>query len=171
MKLLLVRHGETEWNAKKIVMGWKNSPLTELGLAQAKIAAQELSEKPIDLIITSDLGRAKQTAEIIAKQTGVDILKSWLIRERCNGEIDGMHKSDFDREHVNANPEEYNAESFNEMTERADAFVQSLKHLPIKAENIVIVAHNGILNSLIALIDKNHERRRIENAEIIELEI
>ena len=74
----LARHGQTVWNTLGQTQGHGNSPLTELGELQAKDLAEAMKEHKIDMIFSSDLGRAVQTAEIIGKEIGV-----WRVRS-CN---------------------------------------------------------------------------------------
>nr|WP_297573698.1 histidine phosphatase family protein [uncultured Peptostreptococcus sp.] len=86
----LVRHGQTIWNTQGRTQGHGNSPLTDLGLAQAKNLAKYLKEYPIDMIYCSDLGRAVETAEIIANELGLDLKPTPALREMGFGEWEGM---------------------------------------------------------------------------------
>src|SRR3989344_3782639 len=81
-----VRHGETDWNVQKRTQGQSgNAPLNETGRAQAASAAKVLKAYPIDLVISSDLARAKETAEIIARETGVEVSFDERLCERNYG--------------------------------------------------------------------------------------
>jgi len=75
MKCLLIRHGETRSNLLKIYAGWSDEPLTEHGMRQAYQVGKFLATCDIDVIYTSPLWRAIQTAEIIAQQTGAPVIK------------------------------------------------------------------------------------------------
>lgn len=85
MTIYLVRHGETDWNARRIVQGVTDIPLNETGLAQAAAARELMKDVPIDIIYSSPLVRAYRTAEIINEYHGVPIVTEPRIRERNYG--------------------------------------------------------------------------------------
>lgn len=91
-RIIVVRHGETEWNKKKIFQGQLDSPLSELGLKQAGAVAATLQEEPLEFIYSSDLGRAIQTADIIAEPHGITVLPEARLRERHLGIFQGLDK-------------------------------------------------------------------------------
>ena len=93
--LYLVRHGETEWNKSGIVMGQSDSPLTEAGLEQAQKTAQDLKGIHFDAIFSSDLHRAKRTAEIIKLERQLAIQTSKALRERTYGRWEGKMGEDY----------------------------------------------------------------------------
>lgn len=173
MKLFLVRHGETEHNKLKILMGWHNSELTYLGIDQANAVARKLMNYKIDLIVSSDLGRAAETAKVIAAQVKSDCLYSWLLRERYNGKLE-TGTTDVNWEIINKNGEfakENEVESVDAMTQRAKAFIAELKLLPKPVKNLVIVSHAGFINSLLYVTVPGSKFREIANTEVIEVEI
>ena len=94
--IILARHGQTEWNKVKRLQGWKNSPLTELGKEQALCVAQEIKSLvgSTDInLVTSPLGRAFDTANIIAKELGrneKDVKPDALLKEYSFGDWGGM---------------------------------------------------------------------------------
>lgn len=83
--LCIVRHGETAWNAEHRVQGQLDVPLNSIGLAQAKAAAAVLAKEPFDVIYSSDLSRARQTAQPAAEQLGKEVLLEQDLRERHYG--------------------------------------------------------------------------------------
>ncbi len=87
--IYVVRHGETEWNVKDIIMGHKDSPLTRKGKKQARNIASNLRSEKFDSIFSSDLLRAKRTAEIIALEHNLVIKTSKLLREKTWGSWEG----------------------------------------------------------------------------------
>ena len=93
--LYLVRHGETEWNVKRINQGQSESSLTEVGIKQAKETALKLKNIKFDAIFSSDLTRAKRTAEIIKLDRELVIQTSKLLRERALGSFEGKHSDIF----------------------------------------------------------------------------
>ena len=89
-ELLLVRHGETDWNRDRRFQGHADQPLNETGREQAQALAHELSDEGIDIAYTSDLVRARETAEIIAARLGVDVVALRELREIDVGEWQGL---------------------------------------------------------------------------------
>jgi broad specificity phosphatase PhoE len=89
-ELLLVRHGETDWNAERRFQGHADQPLNETGRAQARALADELAAEEIDAVYTSDLARARETAEIIAGALGVEVVPSRELREIDVGDWQGL---------------------------------------------------------------------------------
>ena len=93
--LYIVRHGETEWNAQHIVMGQKDSPLTELGLKQAEALKKIFYDVHFDAAYSSDLLRTKRTAEIIALEKNLAIETRQLLRERSYGHFEGKPAAEY----------------------------------------------------------------------------
>ncbi len=89
MKLLLTRHGQTDWNVAGKVQGTTDIELNETGKKQAKKTGEKLLDYNIDVIIASPLKRAKRTAEIIRGNRNIPILLDEGIKERCFGEFEG----------------------------------------------------------------------------------
>jgi broad specificity phosphatase PhoE len=90
LRLWLVRHGESTWNAIERVQGWADPPLSELGIWQAEQVAQRLADIQMVAIYTSTLQRAFQTAQIIADQLGLTPMPDPRFREHGMGEATGM---------------------------------------------------------------------------------
>ena len=88
--LLAIRHGETEWNSQGRFQGHLNSTLNAEGLAQARALGERLAKERVDLLLSSDLGRALQTASAIAMRTGHEILVEPRLRERSMGIFQGL---------------------------------------------------------------------------------
>lgn len=88
----VIRHGETDWNREGIIQGQTDIPLNSKGIAQAEESAQKIACRytNIDAVYGSDLLRASQTAEIIAKTIGTPVFTTPLLREVCQGEAEGM---------------------------------------------------------------------------------
>src|ERR1044071_2137793 len=89
-QVIIVRHGETEWNLKLIRQGHLDSPLTPRGVAQAKALAERLLSERFSKLYSSDLGRAVQTAQTIADLTGHEIITDPRLRERHLGIFQGL---------------------------------------------------------------------------------
>lgn len=142
MKIFLVRHGETDWNKDKILMGQADIPLNENGIKQAKNIAEKLSNIEFDVCFTSPLSRAKETAEIICHGK-TKIIEDALLMERGCGRFSGKNKGEF-------NWDEYNNDTSVETNEslfkRAQEFIDELYRL--NAQNVLVVSHSGLLKNL-----------------------
>ena len=89
-RLTLIRHGETTWNRAARIQGHTDIPLSELGLAQAERLAEALADEPFAAIYASDLSRARQTAEAVARSRGLAIQFDTDLRERAFGRFEGL---------------------------------------------------------------------------------
>jgi len=89
-RILLIRHGETDWNASGRWQGMADIPLNKTGLEQAAALAEHLKERPISAVYTSDLQRASQTARLIADRHRLTIIEDQRLRESNLGEFQGL---------------------------------------------------------------------------------
>ena len=95
--LVLVRHGQSEWNKKNLFTGWKDVDLTEKGVAEAITAGKSLNDLKLrfDIAFTSDLIRAQRTLDLMLKeldQSGLDIVRDQALNERDYGDLTGLNK-------------------------------------------------------------------------------
>lgn len=88
--LLLVRHGETDWNAEGRLQGHTDRPLNDFGRRQAKALADELSDERLDAVYSSDLLRARETAEIVGERLGLPVVVDPDLREKNWGSWEGL---------------------------------------------------------------------------------
>lgn len=88
LQVYLVRHGETEWNAARRIQGQSDSPLTAKGEHQAHLVGKRVSREGITHVITSDLGRTRRTAQIIADACGCDVIEDARLRELHMGVLE-----------------------------------------------------------------------------------
>lgn len=95
-KIYLIRHGQTEWNLQKRLQGGKDSPLTDRGRRQAEAVADSLKKNAPVFLFASPLGRAKKTAEIIAKSYGIDVRTDERLAELRCGLAEGLSLADID---------------------------------------------------------------------------
>lgn len=155
--ILLIRHGETAWNAEKRLQGHLDIALNAEGERQAALLGAALAGEPIDHIISSDLQRARQTAEALARVRGAQVGIDPALRERCYGGFEGLLYSEiaarFPREFaawqardVDAElpPGNNRGESFREFYERTTGAIA--RHAAAHAgKTIALVAHGGVL--------------------------
>ena len=97
--LVLVRHGQSEWNLKNLFTGWRDVELTEKGVAEARAAGQKLKAKGLtfDAAFTSDLKRAQNTLKLIQEEMGLanlPVTKNLALNERDYGDLSGLNKDD-----------------------------------------------------------------------------
>src|SRR4051812_49576606 len=97
--LVLLRHGQSDWNLKNLFTGWKDPDLTELGIAEAKEAGRKLKAQGLqfDIAFTSVLRRAQHTLDLTLDelgQTGVPIKRNRALNERDYGDLSGLNKDD-----------------------------------------------------------------------------
>jgi probable phosphoglycerate mutase len=88
--ILLARHGETDWNAERRWQGHSDPPLNARGLAQARALAESLAERALAAVVSSDLARARQTAEVVGERLGLDVSLDPRLREVDVGEWSGL---------------------------------------------------------------------------------
>lgn len=97
--LILVRHGESEWNLKNLFTGWRNPDLTEKGIGEARAAGKALKARgfAFDLTYTSALKRAQHTLDLILEEMGIEnvtIIRNQALNERDYGDLSGLNKDD-----------------------------------------------------------------------------
>jgi 2,3-bisphosphoglycerate-dependent phosphoglycerate mutase len=102
-KLILIRHGQSVWNAENRFTGWTDVDLSEKGVLEAEEAGQELRNQGIDVVHTSDLIRAQRTAEIVIQandSSNETVTKTdWRLNERNYGELQGLNKAETAEKH------------------------------------------------------------------------
>lgn len=96
-KILLIRHGETAWNAERRLQGHLDIPLNEEGERQARLLAEALESESIDVVVSSDLHRARQTAQAVATVRGMPLHVDPALRERCYGGFEGLLYSEIEQ--------------------------------------------------------------------------
>jgi probable phosphoglycerate mutase len=95
--IILIRHGETAWNAERRLQGHLDIPLNGEGERQARLLAEALSPEAIDIVVASDLQRARQTAQAVATLRGLPLQIDPGLRERCYGGFEGLLYSEIEQ--------------------------------------------------------------------------
>ena len=140
MKLILTRHGETDWNVDGRLIGQTDIPLNDNGRKQAQILKDKLSDINFDCCYSSPLKRAKETAEIICNSK-CPIFYDNNLKERYGGEMEGKPIGNLgDYENCPS------AETDAELPQRAKSFLTSIKNT--NYQSVLIVSHSGLLKNL-----------------------
>lgn len=163
MKLHIIRHGETEDNKKRIIQGKKEGELSKKGIMQSEALAECLSNEKIELILTSNLKRAKETAKIISKfHPKAKILTKDELDERDYGIYNGLKASDVDKKHPSV-------ESEKSLSDRAKKISDFLKSCQF--QNVAIVAHGSINKRLIKILSNKENTDFLKNGSLSVIEI
>ena len=178
--LVLVRHGQSEWNEKNLFTGWKDPGLTAKGVEEAKSAGIQLRTEgfQFDVMFTSDLLRAQRTGEIILKELGVTnlpVVKNQALNERDYGDLSGLNKDEarekWGDEQVHIWRRSFDTpppggESLKGTAERVlPYFKKEILPLLLEGENILIAAHGNSLRSLVMELDQ------LTKEQVVKLEI
>ena len=178
--LILVRHGQSEWNEQNLFTGWKDPGLTELGIKEAKNAGSLISDKGIqfDEMFTSMLVRAQDTGAIILdsiNQQNIPITKNQALNERNYGSLAGLNKDDarkkWGEEQVHIWRRSFDipppeGESLKDTAERVlPYFHEYIMPKVIQGLSILVAAHGNSLRALIMELDL------ISSENIVKLEI
>ena len=178
--LVLVRHGQSEWNEKNLFTGWKDPKLTPRGVDEAIKAGKELKEAgySFDKMFTSDLFRAQDTGRIILEQMdipSIEVIKDVSLNERNYGDLAGLNKDEArkkwgeDQVHIwrrSFDVPPPGGESLKDTAERVlPYYKENIIPELIEGLNILVTAHGNSLRALVM------ELEEISSEEIVELEI
>lgn len=178
--LVLVRHGQSEWNEKNLFTGWRDPDLTALGREEAKAAGKALKDKgfQFDVAYTSVLQRAQHTNDIILAELGqsnLPIIRDQALNERDYGDLSGLNKDDararWGDEQVHVWRRSYDipppgGESLKDTAARVlPYFDREIMPRVLKGERVLIAAHGNSLRSLVMQLEK------LSEAEIIDVNI
>ena len=166
-KLVLIRHGESQWNLENRFTGWVDVPLSPKGIEEAKAAGKKLAGFKFDRAFSSVLARANETMRIILEaieQTGIPIEKDKALNERMYGELQGLNKAEtankFGDEQVKMWRRSYDVrppggESLKDTAERVLPYYDSrIRPYVLKGETILIAAHGNSLRALVMQLEQ-----------------
>ena len=166
--LVLVRHGESEWNRLNLFTGWRNPDLTDKGLIEARVAGRAIKYEGIrfDIAFTSALKRAQRTLDIILgelKQESVPIIRNAALNERDYGELSGLNKDEarkrWGEEQVMIWRRSYDiappgGESLKDTLARVKPYYENeIWPEIIKGKNVIVAAHGNSLRALIMVLE------------------
>lgn len=135
-ELLLVRHGETDWNADGRLQGHTDRPLSEFGRRQARQLAEELAGEELEAIYASDLARARETAEIVGDRLGLAVVLDSELREKDWGTWEGLTPAERDRV-------EFVGESTEAHQERTLRALRRVSERHPDGGRVLVVTHGG----------------------------
>ena len=166
--LVLVRHGQSEWNLKNLFTGWRDPDLTELGIEEANTGGKALVDYGItfDVAYTSVLTRAQKTLDIILEnlgQQGLETIRDQALNERDYGDLSGLNKDDarakWGEEQVHIWRRSYDVpppggESLRDTGARVWPYYM-MEILPrvLRGEKVLVAAHGNSLRSLVMVLD------------------
>ncbi len=167
--LVLVRHGQSEWNLKNLFTGWKNPDLTEKGIEEAKAGGRALKAKGItfDVAYTSDLIRAQHTCDLLLKELGqpdLPTIRDQALNERDYGDLAGLNKDDARKkwgdEQVHIWRRSFDVpppggESLKDTGARVlPYYMTDILPRVMAGEKVLVAAHGNSLRSLVMILEK-----------------
>jgi 2,3-bisphosphoglycerate-dependent phosphoglycerate mutase len=167
--LVLVRHGQSEWNLKNLFTGWKDPDLTELGITEARTGGMALAETGIkfDIAYTSALVRAQHTLKIILDcvgQPGLETIRDQALNERDYGDLSGLNKDDarakWGEEQVHIWRRSYDVpppggESLRDTGARVwPYYLTDILPQVLAGKTVLVAAHGNSLRSLVMVLDR-----------------
>lgn len=175
--LVLVRHGQSEWNEKNLFTGWRDPGLTEKGIAEGREAGAALKKAgyTFDVAYTSALSRAQETNRLILEELGqpdLPVVKDQALNERDYGDLSGLNKDDarkkWGEEQVHIWRRSYDVpppggESLKDTAARVLPYYER-EILPrvLKGERVLISAHGNSLRALVMVLDRLSEKEILE---------
>lgn len=166
--LVLVRHGQSEWNAKNLFTGWRDPDLTEKGVEEAAQAGKTLKQAGynFDVAFTSDLQRAQKTCALILgvlELGDLDVIRDQALNERDYGVLAGLNKDDarekWGDEQVHIWRRSYDipppgGESLKDTADRVMPYYQaSIKPRLLDGETVLVAAHGNSLRALVMMLE------------------
>jgi 2,3-bisphosphoglycerate-dependent phosphoglycerate mutase len=177
-RLILLRHGESQWNLENRFTGWVDVPLSPRGIQEAKDAGEKLRSFTFDRAFTSVLARANETLRLVLDiigQTAIPIEKDKALNERMYGELQGLNKAETVKKYGEAQVKIWRrsydvpppgGESLKDTAERVlPYYEQTIKPYLLKGDTILVAAHGNSLRALIM------ELEQLSREQVLELNI
>lgn len=167
--LVLVRHGQSEWNLKNLFTGWRDVDLTENGVKEARTAGRRLKSKNIrfDVGFTSELVRAQRSLDLMLGemgQTNIPIIKNLALNERDYGDLSGLNKDEarekWGEEQVHIWRRSYDVappggESLRDTAARVlPYYIQEILPRVMRGESVLVAAHGNSLRALVMVLER-----------------
>ena len=166
--LVLVRHGQSDWNLKNLFTGWRDVGLTEKGVAEARAAGKKLKAQGLhfDVAFTSVLSRAQRTLDLVLEEMGetnITVFKDQALNERDYGDLSGLNKDDarkkWGEEQVHVWRRSYDVappggESLRDTAARVlPYYIQEILPRVLRGENVIVAAHGNSLRALVMVLE------------------
>ena len=166
--LVLVRHGQSDWNLKNLFTGWRDVGLTEKGVAEARAAGKKLKAQGLhfDVAFTSVLSRAQRTLDLVLEEMGetdITVFKDQALNERDYGDLSGLNKDDarkkWGEEQVHIWRRSYDVappggESLKDTAARVlPYYIQEILPRVLRGDNVIVVAHGNSLRALVMVLE------------------
>lgn len=167
--LVLARHGQSEWNLKKLFTGWRDPDLTDLGVEEARKAGRWLADQGyrFDVAFTSNLKRAQRTASLILEEMDLDdieVVRAQALNERDYGDLSGLNKDDardrWGAEQVHEWRRSYDVpppggESLKDTAARVlPYYIETILPRVMAGERVLVAAHGNSLRALVMVLDR-----------------
>ena len=146
MRVLIIRHGQTDWNKQSLLQGTKDIPLNEAGIKQAEEVREALKNENIDVVFCSPLIRTRKTAEVILEGRDIPVIYDERIVERCFGAAEGKSTAeiDFNATWIPGQPPMYEGmETFEMLLDRISGFFDDI-YEKYKDKTVLVVTHGGV---------------------------
>lgn len=168
--LVLVRHGQSDWNLKNLFTGWRDVDLTEKGIAEAREAGRKLKAQGIkfDVAFTSALKRAQRTLDLMLTelgQTAIPVFRDQALNERDYGDLVGLNKDDarkkWGEEQVHLWRRSYDVappggESLRDTAARVlPYYIREILPRVLRGDRVLVAAHGNSLRALVMVLDKH----------------
>jgi 2,3-bisphosphoglycerate-dependent phosphoglycerate mutase len=167
--LVLVRHGQSEWNLKNLFTGWRDVDLTEQGIMEARAAGRKLKQQGIrfDMAFTSALKRAQRTLDLMLEEMGqanIPVVKDQALNERDYGDLAGLNKDDarkkWGEDQVHLWRRSYDVappagESLKDTAARVlPYYIQEVLPHVLRGQRVLVAAHGNSLRALVMVLDR-----------------
>ncbi len=174
-RLVLLRHGESQWNLENRFTGWVDVPLSPKGIEEAKVAGRKLTAYRFDRAFTSVLARAIETLRLVLEVTGqsaIPIEKDKALNERMYGELQGLNKAETAQKYGDAQVKIWRrsydvpppgGESLKDTADRVLPYYEArIKPYVLKGETILIAAHGNSLRALVMQLEQLSKEQVLE---------
>ena len=167
--LVLVRHGQSDWNLKNLFTGWRDVGLTEKGIAEARAAGKKLKAQGLhfDVAFTSALSRAQRTLDLVLEEMGetnITVFKDQALNERDYGDLSGLNKDDarkkWGEEQVHVWRRSYDVAPPGGESLKATAarvlpyYIQEILPPVLRGERVIVAAHGNSLRALVMVLER-----------------
>lgn len=168
-RIILARHGETDWNRERRWQGHADRPLNDTGREQAEALAAELAGEPIAAVYSSDLMRAHETARVVADRLGLDVVTVPGLRERRFGSWEGLQDVEVERLYPDSNGPP-DGESRVDMLDRVLESLEAIADAN-RDRTVLVVSHGGPIRAVLRHRGDARCKGPVANCSVVDLEV